>query len=172
MASILLAVGLSYMAFTKLIYSLNIQFENFYHRFWILLNVFSVFFKMTYNFNSFFCCCYCNMSHWSVGILPSLDIWNQFSSVMSNSLRPHELQHTRPPCPSPTPGVLPNPCPSSWWCHPTISSSVVPFSSCPQSFPASGSFQMSQLFASAGRLNKLIMTIISCFYVSFHSLSQ
>ena len=69
---------------------------------------------------------------------------------MSISLRPHELQHARPPCPSPTPGVHPNPCPLSRWCHPTISSSVVPFSSCPQSFPASGSFQMSQLFASGG----------------------
>ena len=64
-------------------------------------------------------------------------------SVMSDSLRPHELQHTRPPCPSPTPRVHPNPCPSSQWCHPTISSSVIPFSSCPQSFPASGSFPMS-----------------------------
>ena len=59
---------------------------------------------------------------------------------MSDSLQPHELQHTRPPCPSPTPGVHPNPCPSSRWCHSTISSSVIPFSSCPQSFPASGSF--------------------------------
>ena len=59
---------------------------------------------------------------------------------MSDSLRPHEPQHARPPCPSPTPRVHPNSCPSSWWCHPTISSSVVPFSSCPQSFPASGSF--------------------------------
>ena len=58
---------------------------------------------------------------------------------MSNSLRSHELQHTRPPCPSPTPGVYPNPCPLSQWCHPTISSSVIPFSSCPQSFPATGS---------------------------------
>ena len=75
----------------------------------------------------------------------------QFSSVMSDSLRPHEPQHTRPPCPSPTPGVRPNPCPLSQWCHPAISSSVVPFSSCPQSFPASGSFQMSQLFASDGQ---------------------
>ena len=75
----------------------------------------------------------------------------QFScSVMSDSLRPHEPQHTRPPCPSPTPGVHPNPCPLSWWYHPTISSSVVPFT-CPQSFPASGSFQMSQLFASGGQ---------------------
>ena len=70
---------------------------------------------------------------------------------MSNSLGPHELHHARPPCPSPTPGVYPNSCPLSWWCHPTISSSVVPFSSCPQSFPASGSFQMSQLFTSSGR---------------------
>ena len=72
----------------------------------------------------------------------------QFShSVMSNSLRRHEPQHARSPCPSPTPGVYPNPCPSSRWCHPTVSSSVIPFSSCPQSFPASGSFPMSQLFA-------------------------
>ena len=69
----------------------------------------------------------------------------QFScSVMSDSLWLHEPQHTRPPCPSPTPGVYPNSCPSSRWCHPTISSSVVPFSSCPQSFPASGSLQVSQ----------------------------
>ena len=71
----------------------------------------------------------------------------QFScSVVSNSLRPHELQHARPPCPSPTARVYPNPCPLSWWCHPAISSSVVPFS-CPQSLPASQSFPMSQLFS-------------------------
>ena len=70
---------------------------------------------------------------------PNLTV--QFShSVMSDSLRPHGLQHTRPPCPSPTPRVYPNSCPLIQWCHPTISSSVVPFSSCPQSFPASGSF--------------------------------
>ena len=75
----------------------------------------------------------------------------QFSwSVMSNSLRPHESQHARPPCPSPTPGVYSNSCPSSRWCHPAISSSVVPFSSCPQSLPASESFPMSQLFAWGG----------------------
>ena len=67
----------------------------------------------------------------------------QFSrSVVSNSLWPHEPQHTRPPCPSPTPRVHPNPCPSSRWCHPAILCSVVPFSSCPQSLPASGSFPM------------------------------
>ena len=70
---------------------------------------------------------------------------------MSDSLQPHESQHTRPPCPSPTPGVYSNPCPSSWWCHPTISPSVVPFSSCPQSFPASKSFTMSQLFTWGGQ---------------------
>ena len=68
--------------------------------------------------------------------------FHQFScSVMSDSLRPHEPQHARPPCPSPTPRVHPNPCPLSQWCHPTISSSVIPFSSCPQSFPAWGSFK-------------------------------
>ena len=70
---------------------------------------------------------------------------------MSDSLWPHEPQHARPPCPSPTPGVHPNPCPLSRWCHPTISSSIVPFSSCPQSFLAEGSFQMSQLFPSGGQ---------------------
>ena len=78
----------------------------------------------------------------------------QFSSVAQSCLTlcdPHKPQHTRPPCPSPTPGVHPNPCPLSRWCHPTISSSVTPFSSCPQSFPASGSFLMSQLFASCGQ---------------------
>ena len=75
----------------------------------------------------------------------------QFSlSVMSDSLWPNEPQHGGPPCPSPTPGVHPNSCPLSQWCHPTISSPVVPFS-CLQSFPASGSFQMSQLFASGGQ---------------------
>ena len=73
----------------------------------------------------------------------------QFSrSVTSASLRPHELQHARPPCPSPTPRVYPNSCPSSQWYHPAISSSVVPFSSCLQSFPVTWSFQMSQLFTS------------------------
>ena len=76
----------------------------------------------------------------------------QFSrSVKSDSLQPHGLQHARLPCPSPTARVHPNPCPLSRWCHPTISSSVVPFSTCPQSFPASGSFQMSQLFTSGGQ---------------------
>ena len=72
-------------------------------------------------------------------------------SVLSNSLWPHELQHARPPCATPTSRAYPNSCPLSGWCHPTISSSVVPFSSCAQSFPASGSFQMSQLFASGGQ---------------------
>ena len=76
----------------------------------------------------------------------------QFSrSVVSDSLRPHGPQHARSPCPSPTPGVYPNSCPLSQWCHPTISSSVVPLSSCPQSFPASASFPVSQLFASGGQ---------------------
>ena len=75
----------------------------------------------------------------------------QFSrSVVSNSLRPHGLQHTRPSCPSPAPGVYSNSCPSSRWCHPTISSPVIPFSHL-QSFPASGSFQMSQFLASGGQ---------------------
>ena len=85
---------------------------------------------------------YLKLTQWSV----------QFShSVVSDSLRPHELQHARPPCPSPTPRVHPNSRPSSRWCHPAISSSVIPFSSCPQSLPASESFPMSQCFAWGGQ---------------------
>ena len=82
----------------------------------------------------------------------SLDLFGSFSSVqfthsvVSDSLRPHELQHARPPCPSPTPGVHPKPCPSSQWCHPAISSSFVPFSSCPQSFPEIQIFNFCQNF--------------------------
>ena len=80
----------------------------------------------------------------------------QFSClVVSDSLRPHESQHARPPCPSPTPGVYSNSCPSSQWCHPAISSSVVPFSSCPQSLPASESFPMSQLFTRGGQSTRI-----------------
>ena len=77
----------------------------------------------------------------------------QFSSVTQScpTLWPHESQHARPPCPSPTPGVYSNSCPSSWWCHSAISFSVVPFSSCPQSLPASESFPMSQIFAWGGQ---------------------
>ena len=76
----------------------------------------------------------------------------QFSClVWSDSLQPHELQHARHPCPTPTPRVHPNSCPLNWWYHPTISSFVIPFSSGPQSFPTSGSFPMSQLFTSGGQ---------------------
>ena len=79
----------------------------------------------------------------------------QFSSIQLLShvqlFAPHGLQHARPPCPSPNPRACSNSCPLSWWCHPTISSSIVPFSSCLQSFPASASFQMSQFFASSGQ---------------------
>ena len=82
----------------------------------------------------------------------SITVSVQFShSVVSDSLGTHELQYARPPCPSPTHEVHSNSCPSSWWCHPAISSSVVSFSSCPQFLPASGSFPMSQLFAWGGR---------------------
>ena len=92
---------------------------------------------------------------WFLYFSPAILTWFssvQFSrSVMSHSLRPHESQHARPPCPPPTPGVHPNSCASSRWCHPAISSSVVPFSSCPQSFPASESFPMSQLFTWGGQ---------------------
>ena len=81
-------------------------------------------------------------------------MFNWFSSVaesVSDSLWPHGLQHARLPCPSPNPGVYSNSCPLSWWYHPAFSSSVIPFSSCLQSFPASGSFQMSQFFTSGGQ---------------------
>ena len=89
---------------------------------------------------------------WKCDPLSKKYISVQFScSVVSSSLWIHELQQARPPCPSPTPGVHSNSCPSSQWCHPAISSSVVPFSSCPQSLPASDSFPMSQLFAWGGQ---------------------
>ena len=94
--------------------------------------------------------------HVSVGGGLGLNYWGfssvQFScSVMSDSLQPHEPQHARPPCPSPTPRVHPNPCPLSWWCHPTISTSAVPFSSSLLSFSVSGSFPMSQFFELGGQ---------------------
>ena len=99
--------------------------------------------------------CSCNqpdMLCWLKGMKKTLLHSVQFSrSVVSNSLRPHESQHARPPCPSPKPGVHSNSCPSSQWCHPAISSSVVPFSSCPKSLPASESFPMSQLFTWGGQ---------------------
>ena len=96
------------------------------------------------------CTLVCQVSSYEVSLMPFSSV--QFSrSVVSNSLQPHGLQHARPPCPSPTPRVHPNSCPLSQWCHPTISSSVIPFSACPQSFPASGSFQMGQLFVSGSR---------------------
>ena len=94
----------------------------------------------------------CHLISWLQS--PSAVIFSsvQFSrSVASDSLRPHELQHARPPCPSPTPGVYSNSCPSSQWCHPAISSSVIPFFSRPQSLPGSGSFPVSQLFAWGGQ---------------------
>ena len=95
-----------------------------------------------------------NYTHTSIHCLLHFNL--PFSSVQSLSLlssflRPHGLQHTRLPCPSPTPGVYSNPCSLCWWCHPTISSFVIPFSSCPQSFPASECFPMNQLFASGGQ---------------------
>ena len=100
-----------------------------------------------------------NLLHWKADSLPLHHLgspWNissvQFNhSVMSDSLQPHGVQHTRPPCPSATPVVYSNSCPLNWWCHPTISSSVVPFCSRLHSFPASESFQMSQFFSSGGQ---------------------
>ena len=88
--------------------------------------------------------------YWSISISPANDSIQFSCSVMSDSLRPQEPQHARPPCQKPNPRVYPNPCPLNQWCHPTISSSIIPFS-CLQSFPASGSFQMSQPFASGGQ---------------------
>ena len=110
--------------------------------------IFTQFFKLNYFLlkDNCFTEFYCFLSNLKVS-QPSV----QFScSVVSNSLQPHEPQHSKPTCPSSTPRVHPNPCPLSQWRHPTISSSVVPFS-CPQSFPASESFQMSQLFSSGGQ---------------------
>ena len=103
-----------------------------------------------------FCCC-CDLCHIEMSIFIKNFIYESFSSVqfscsvVSNSLRPHESQHARPPCLSPTLGVHSDSRPSSQWCHPAISSSVVPFSSCPQSLPASESFPMSQLVAWGGQ---------------------
>ena len=107
---------------------------------------------------TFHCEILSNSVHCSVSEFPPYTyLFHSFSSVqfsysvMSDTLRPHEPQHARPPCPSPTPGVYSNSCPSSRWCHPGNSSSVVPFSSCPQSLPASGSFPISQLFTWGGQ---------------------
>ena len=111
------------------------------------------------------------MHRWCLMSVPT-----QFSSVQSLScvsLWPHEPQHARPLCPSPTPGVYPNSCPLSGWCHPTISSSVVPFSSYPQSFPASGPFPTSQLFISGSQileLPHLPMSIQGWFPLGLHGL--
>ena len=97
-------------------------------------------------------CVTCNTINISIISESSNVSVSQFShSVVSNSLWPHESQHARPPCPSPTPRVYSNSCPLSWWCHPAISSTVIPFSSCPQSLPASGSFPMSQFFTWGGQ---------------------
>ena len=95
---------------------------------------------------SFICFFFCKMTLVAFSCLSV-----QFSCSVCPTLWPHESQRARLPCPSPTPGVHPNPCPSSWWCHPTISSSVVPFFSCPQSLPESESFLISQLFAWGGQ---------------------
>ena len=92
----------------------------------------------------------CHLLLLLTSIFPNISSVQFSCSVVSNSLRPHESQHARPHCPSPTPGVYPNVCPSSRWCHPAISSSVIPFF-CPQSFPALGSFPMSQLVAWGGQ---------------------
>ena len=105
--------------------------------------------------------CLMERLHWNLGLM-HLRSSVQFSrSVVSDSLRPHGLQHTRPPCPTPTPGVYPNSCPLSQWCHPTISSSVVPFSSHFQSFPASGSFPMRQFFTSGGQSIGVSASVLS-----------
>ena len=104
-----------------------------------------VFFRILYKWQSFIC----TLIFWLLSVQFSSV---QFScSVLSDSLWPHGLQHARPPCPSPTPGVYSNTCPSSQWCHPAISCSIVPFSSCPQSLPASEFFPMSQLFSWGGQ---------------------
>ena len=122
----------------------------------VIWELFSFFLKREKHLNKIIDLWWKNISHkCSLSFLPSLFslliLQFQFSrSVVSNSLCPHSLQHTRHPSPSPTPRVYSDSCLLSRWCHPTISSSVVPFSSCLQSFPASGSFQMSQFFTSGG----------------------
>ena len=93
--------------------------------------------------------CWCMCLRHNYSVINSSVLFS--CSVVSNSSRPHGLQHARPPCPSPSPRVYSNSCPLSQWCHPTISSSVIPFSSCPQFLPASGSFPMSQLFTWGGQ---------------------
>ena len=115
----------------------------------------------------------CSLVHSSFPLAAILQIRSEqiSCSVVSDSLRPRESQHTRPPCPSPTPGVHPDSRPSSQWCHPAISSSVIPFSSCPQSLPASESFPMSQLFAWGGQSTLSIHPTLSFRDVStVHSL--
>ena len=100
---------------------------------------------------------HCSLVLYFLCFIKSCVLWYLFMQVqfsryvMSDSLWPHELKHTKPPCPSPTPRVHPNSCASSRWCHPAISFSVIPFSSCPKSLPASESFPMSQLFACGGQ---------------------
>ena len=146
------AVVLSYMAFTMLMYvpSMPIFWRVLIiNRCWILSKDFSASIEIMIWFLSF------NLLIWCILLIDLHILKNpsvQFSrSVMSNSLQPHELEQASPPCPSPTPRVYSNSCPLSQWCHPAISSSVVPFSSCPQSLPASGSFPLSQLFTWGGQ---------------------
>ena len=110
---------------------------------WYLVLTLSKFHLLSYlNIALIICYIYLEHSRWSVQFI---------HSVVSDSLQSHRLQHTRLPCPSPTPRAYSNSSPSSWWCHPTISSSAKPFSSCLQSFSASGSFPMSQFFPSGGQ---------------------
>ena len=131
---------LAFLVFLIRIYLFQLNFQNFGVEFMIFSLLFSPM-SVTLKF----------MSCFSFLTLLSVQFVRFSRSVVSDSLRPHELQHARPPCPSPPPGVHPNSCASSWWCHPAISSSVVPFSSCPQSLPASGSFPMNQLFTWGGQ---------------------
>ena len=122
----------------------------FQHLAWYVANRCSKILVNKWTFRIVTCCHFSPFNNFTT--LEKLLSSVQFSrSVVSDSLQPHELQHARPPCPSPTPGVHPNPCPLSRWCHPTVSSSVVPFSSCLQCFPASGSFQMGQLTAAGAQ---------------------
>ena len=119
---------------------------------WYILQIFNVllYISNTYIYTLCICVPFYIKCKWPECFLTISSV--QFShSVVSDSLRPHESQHARPPCPSPTPGVHSNSHPSSWWCHPVISSSVIPFSSCPQSLPASEFFPMSQLFTWGGQ---------------------
>ena len=141
----------------QILYQLNYEGSSFSH----VIHIKTILYLHIKKFNRRNCDFFCQNLSWTICQNHLLDSVSwlrwilesvQFSrSVMSDSLQPHGLEHARLPCPSPTPGACANSCPSRWWWHPTISSSAIPFSSCSQSFPTSGSFPISYLFTSGGQ---------------------